>query len=455
MRQAGRPACASGAPPPLFAARACAPLAACSVSRPRAGGPHARTLRARSSLPEQQPVADGVVLLHQLAAVGPRRVQLAPAAGHDRRRAAASALGGHVPCSAPRTRAPAHRRTLPPSFPRAQQSSARAEQWRLSGVRGAELPAAGPAGRSDRSIRRRAPVQCARTRASEQRGVLRCSLAKQTNPPTYPPTHPHGRVPPRRARACGRGHDRQVQVCRPEGRAALALCRTPARSLPRACSLLSRACWSHGSRRALLGLPFLFWPWWAWLAPLLPPAAAPRRAAPRCTLADPRPARPPAPLAISSPFANQRVVLAGVALGLAASAVPFAFKDVRRVEQRVQQRQYGACDAAERLQPDEEEAGSHQQGLQARARARGAATGARSPRRGRKTLGLALGRLALRGAGEGGRERGRALADTPSVPTWRAWAFPSCASLVQLRSTTRRRCARRGSAPSGRALTHA
>merc|ERR1712216_268549 len=51
----------------------------------------------------------------------------------------------------------------------------------------------------------------------------------------------------------------------------------------------------------------------------------------------------------SSPFANQRVVLAGVALGLAASAVPFAFKDVRRVEQRVQQRQYVEIDDKEAM----------------------------------------------------------------------------------------------------------
>eukprot|EP00793_Prasinoderma_coloniale_P005810 PRCOL_00004284-RA len=35
---------------------------------------------------------------------------------------------------------------------------------------------------------------------------------------------------------------------------------------------------------------------------------------------------------------NQRLVLLGTLVGLGLSAVPFAFKDVRRVEQRVQQR---------------------------------------------------------------------------------------------------------------------
>ena len=45
---------------------------------------------------------------------------------------------------------------------------------------------------------------------------------------------------------------------------------------------------------------------------------------------------------------NQRLVLLGTLVGLGLSAVPFAFKDVRRVEQRVQQRALGACAVAGR-----------------------------------------------------------------------------------------------------------
>ena len=45
---------------------------------------------------------------------------------------------------------------------------------------------------------------------------------------------------------------------------------------------------------------------------------------------------------------NQRLVLLGTLVGLGLSAVPFAFKDVRRVEQRVQQRALGSCAVAGR-----------------------------------------------------------------------------------------------------------
>ena len=46
---------------------------------------------------------------------------------------------------------------------------------------------------------------------------------------------------------------------------------------------------------------------------------------------------------------NQRLVLLGTLVGLGLSAVPFAFKDVRRVEQRVQQRALGSCAVAGRV----------------------------------------------------------------------------------------------------------
>lgn len=202
MRQAGRPACASGAPSPPFLppVRVRPWLPVLCLGLAPAALTHAPFVRARlflssslsltASYSSTSSLPSGHVVCSLRRPPDTTDVVLPPARWEDM-------------CPAAR-RAPAHRRTGAPSLPLSLARS-RAARERSSGVclaceaLNCRLPGR-PAEASDRSIRRRAPVQCARTRASEQRGVLRCSLARQTNPPTYPSTHPHGRVPPRRAR---------------------------------------------------------------------------------------------------------------------------------------------------------------------------------------------------------------------------------------------------------------